>query len=158
MVTSALNFEVTISNWQTYVGAAVGGAAGGVVIAATANISAANAVVGAVTTAVGQSLEKLTISDYDKSWMEIGSNAVVDGTVSYGLGKIPGIKGATAGRNSWSAVYKSGLTKLRHGTAAKMSAKVVTKGVGSNVVGGFALDGYYGLKQYAYDKLKNPLA
>ena len=39
-----------------------------------------------------------------------------------------------------------------------MSAKVVTKGVGSNVVGGFALDGYYGLKQYAYDKLKNPLA
>ena len=154
VVTSVLNGEVTISNWQTYTGAAVGGAAGGVVLATTGNMNAANAVTGAVTTGVGQSLEKLTIKNYNKSWAEIGVNAAVDGAVSYGLGKIPGIKGATAGRNSWSAVYKSGLTKLRNGTAARMSAKVVAKGLGSSIVGGFALDGYYGVKQHAYDRVK----
>ena len=154
VVTSILNREVTISNWQTYTGATIGDAAGGVVLATTGNMNAANAVTGAVTTGVGQSLEKLTISDYNKSWAEIGANAVVDGAASYGLGKIPGIKGATAGRNSWSAVYKSGLTKLTNGTVTRMSAKVIAKGLGSSIVGGFALDGYYGIKQHAYDRVK----
>jgi len=28
------------------------------------------------------------------------------------------------------------------------------KGVGSNIVGGFALDLYYGVKQYGYDRSK----
>lgn len=154
-VTSMLNGEITISNWQTYVGATVGGAAGGAVLATTGNMNAANTVTGAVTTGVGQSLEKLTVSNYNKSWAEIGANAVVDGAISYGLGKLPGIKGATAGKNSWSAVYKSGLTKLRNGNATKMSTKVIAKGLGSSVVGGFALDIYYGVKQYAYDKIKS---
>ncbi len=158
IVTSVINGEVTISNWQTYIGAAVGGAAGGVVLAITGNMNAANAVTAFVTTGVGQSLEKLTIRDGNKSWAEIGVNAVADGAISYGLGKIPGIKGATAGRNSWSAVYKSGLTKLRNGTATRMSAKVLAKGLGSSIVGGFALDGYYGVKQHAYDRIKSLLA
>ena len=127
MVTSALNGEFTISNWQTYTGAAVGGAFGGIVLAVTKDINIANFVTGAITTGVGQSLEKLTISEYNKSWAEIGANALIDGAISFGLGKLPGIKGATAGRNSWSAVYKSGLTKLRNGTVARMSAKVFAK-------------------------------
>ena len=157
VATSALNGKVTISNWQTYTGAAVGGAAGGVVLATTGNMNAANAVTGAVTTGVGQSLEKLTISNYDKSWAEIGANTVIDGAISYGLGKLPGFKGKTAGRNSWSAVYRSGLTRLRHGTASKMSFKVISKGFKASVWGGFALDGYYGVKQYTYDKVKRIL-
>ena len=154
VVTSLIEGEVKISNWQTYTGAAIGGAAGGVVLATTGNMNAANMVTGALTTGVGQSLEKLTIDGYDKSWGEIAGNAVADGLISFGLGKIPGIKGATAGRNSWSAVYKSGLTKLRNHTASRMSARVIAKGIGSSIAGGFALDGYYGAKQYAYDKTK----
>ena len=154
VVTSVMNGEVTISNWQTYTGAAVGGAAGGVVLAITGDMNAANAVTGSVTTGVGQSLEKLTIKDYNKSWAEIGANTIADGVISYELGKLPGIRGVTEGRNSWSAVYKSGLTKLRNGTATKMSAKVIAKGLGSSIVGGFALDGYYGVKQHAYDRVK----
>ena len=157
VATSLLNGEVTISNWQTYTGAAVGGAAGGVVLATTGNMNAANAVTGAVTTGVGQSLEKLTISNYDKSWAEIGANAVIDGAISYGLGKLPGVKKVTSGQHSWSAVYKSGLTRLRHGTAARMSAKVIGKGIGSSIVGGGFLDAYYGVKQYAYDRIKRVL-
>ena len=156
-VTSAMNGQITISNWQTYTGAALGGAAGGVVLAATGSMSAANAVSGAVTTGAGQTLEKLTIKDYDKSWAEIGANTAVDGVVSYGLGKLPGIKNITAGRNNWSAVYRSGLTKLRHGVATHMSKKVIAKGIGSSIVGGLAMDGYYGVKQHAYDRIKNLL-
>ena len=157
VVTSVIEGEVKISNWQTYTGAAIGGAAGGVVLATTGSMNAANAVTGAVTTGVGQSLEKLTIKGYDKSWGEIAGNTVADGLVSYGLGKLPGIKGATAGRNSWSAVYKSGFTKLRNHTASRMSAKVIAKGFGASIVGGLALDGYYGVKQHAYDRTKSKL-
>ena len=156
VVTSIATGEVTISNWQTYTGAVVGGAIGGVILGATGDVNVANAAAGFVTTGLGQTLEKLTIENYDKSWAEIGINAIVDGGISYGLGKVQlGIKKVTAGRNSWSAVYKSGLTKLRNGTASKMSTKVFAKGIGSSVVDGFALDGYYGVKQYAYDRIKN---
>lgn len=155
VVTSAINGEVTISNWQTYTGAVVGGAVGGAILGGTGNVNAANAVTGFVTTGLGQTLEKLTIQDYDKSWAEIGVNAVADGAISFGLGKLPGVKGITAGRNSWSAVYKSGLTKLRNGTAARMGLKVIAKGIGSTIVSGLPMDAYYGIKQHAYDRTKN---
>ena len=154
-LTSLFNGEISISNWQTCTGAAIGGAAGGIVLATTGNIDAANAITGAITTGVGQSLEKLTINDYNKSWAEIGANMAFDGAVGYALGKLPGIGKITSGRNNWSAVYRSGLTKLRNSTATKMSTKVVAKGLGSSIVGGFALDGYYGVKQHAYDRIKN---
>jgi len=58
VVTSALTGEIIISNWQTYTGAIVGGAVGGIVLATTGNIADANAVTGAVTTRIGQYLEK----------------------------------------------------------------------------------------------------
>ena len=158
VVTSGLNGQITISNWQTYVGAIVGGAAGGVVLAATGNVAIANAVSGAVTTGLGQTLEKLTIEDYDKSWGEIAVNTAVDGAVSYGVGELVKINGVTTGRNSWSAVFKSGLTKLRNGTAKHMGIKVVGKGIVSSIVSGFAMDGYYGIKQHAYDRIKTSLS
>lgn len=53
-----------------------------------------------------------------------------------------------------SAVYKSGLTKLRNETAKHMSIKTICKGVVSCFVGGLAMDGYYGLKQHGYDRVK----
>ena len=107
-----INGEVTISNWQTYTGAIVGGAVGGAILGGTGCVGAANAATGLVTTGLGQALEKLTIEGYDQSWTEIGINAAVDGAVSFGLGKLPGVKGVTSGRNSMSAVYKSGLTSV----------------------------------------------
>ena len=67
--------------------------------------------------------------------------------VGFGFGKIPGITKITAGRNSWSAVYKSGLTKLRNGTATKMSLKTLAKGIGSSIADDFLLDIYFGIKQ-----------
>ena len=154
VITSKLNGKITISNWQTYTGAILGGAGGGAILAATGNIGLSNAVTGAITTGAGATLEKLTIKNYDKSWGEIALNTAIDGGVSYGLGKLPGVNKITARRGNQSAVYRSGLTKLRNGTASRMSSRVVGKGVTSSIVGGGALDIYYGVKQYAYSGVK----
>ena len=154
VATSIMNGEVTISNWETYVGAAVGGAAAGIVIATSGDVNAANIVSGSVTTGVSLMLEKFA-GDSDKTWVEIAINTVADGAISYGLGKLPGIEGITKGRNSYNAVYKSGLTKLRNGTASRMSFKVMRKGIVATVVSGAGLDIYYGVKQFSYDKVKD---
>ena len=153
-VTSLENGKITISNWQTYTGAVVGGAAAGAVLAMTGNVNLSNTVLGAVTTFVGQGLEKLTIAGYNKSWQEIALNSVADGLISGALGRIKGLKGVSSGRNSFSAVYKSGLTKLRNSTARRMSVKVLSKGLASNLISGLPLDLYYGTKQHAYDRVK----
>lgn len=65
-ITSAMNGKLTVSNWQTYTGAILGGAAGGVVLAATGNVNLSNTVTGAVTTGAGLTLEKRT--DKVKEW------------------------------------------------------------------------------------------
>lgn len=150
VVTSLVSGEVKISSWQTYAGSIIGGAAGGVVLAATGSVNAANAITGFVTTGAGMALEKLTNKDYEKSWGEIGVMSTLDGMMAFGLGMMPGMKGVTSGRNNMYAVYKAGLTKLRNGTVAKMSVNVISKGITSSIVSGFALDGYYGLKQAVY--------
>ena len=151
--TSLLTGEWSFSNWQTYVGATIGGAFGGAAFGATGCVGLADAVSGFVSTGVGMSLEKLTGAK-DYSWEEISLNAVADGAVSYGLGKLPGINKVTKGRNSWFAVYKSGLTKLRNKTVSHMSKKVIAKGVGSGLVGGLPMNGYGLVKQFAYDPVK----
>lgn len=86
-----------------------------------------------MSTGIGLSLEKLT-DKTDKSWLEIGVAALADGATSFGLGKIPGINKISSGKNSMSAVYKSGLTKLRNGTAKRMRMNVIKKGLISNSV------------------------
>ena len=154
VVTSAINGEVTISNWQTYAGAVAGGAISGAILGGTGNVALANAASGFFTTSISLTLEKAT-GVSDKSWAEIGINSVVDGAVSFALGDVMKVKGITSGRNSWSAVYKSGLTKLRNGTATSMSLKVMAKGLGATIVGSLPMDAYYGVKQHAYDRTKN---
>lgn len=131
---------------QTYVGAAVGGAVGGALLSVGASPSIVNAATGFVTTGVTQLFEKAS-GENDRTYTEIIANSAIDGGVSYGLGKLPGINGITKGRNSYNAVYKSGLTKLRKGTAQAISAKVMKKGIVSTVINGLGLDVYYGLSQ-----------
>ena len=158
LITSAINKKMAFSSWQTYVGAAVGGALGGAILGVTGNVAAANAASGFITTGVGLTLEKVFPGDsseiLEKSWIEVGTNAIIDGAISYGLGLLPGFNKITQGRNSMSAVYKSGLTKLRNNTVSKMSMKVATKGIASVFVGSLAMDCYYGLKQVGYERIK----
>lgn len=152
-ITSCLTVTVSISNWQTYTGAIIGGAVGGAVLGATGNVALSNTVTGFATTGIGMSLEKVTGAS-DASWTEIGVNSVVDGATSYVLGKLPGVKKLTKGRNNNSAVYRGGLTKLRNGTARHMSKRVFWKGIKSTFISGLPMDAYYGLKKIAYRPMK----
>ena len=93
----------------------------------------------------------------DATWGEIGVNAAVDGAISYGHGKLPGVKTVTRGRNSMSSIYRSGLTKLRHHTAKHMSYNVMKMGFKSSCVGGMAMNFYYAIKQTASIKEKERL-
>jgi RHS repeat-associated protein len=153
VITSFLSFKITISSIETYIGAIAGGTVGGAILGGTGNMDLSNAATGAATTLVGMSLEKLHKKS-DKSWKEIAVNAIVDGAAAFSLGKLPGRKGITKGRNSKFAVYKSGLTKMRNGHARRMSKKVVSKGFQSSVFGGLGLDAHYGLKQRFYDPIR----
>ncbi len=135
VMTSALTGKLSLSSWQTYAGAAVGGAAGGAIYAATKNSTAAGAASGFVSTFTTGALQK---SETNRTWSDIAAESVCEGLVGAKLGKAGdriGIKGKTTGRNSWAAVYKSGLTKLKNGTAKRMSLKVMKKGLGSTLIG-----------------------
>ena len=152
VITSAFSKKITVSSLEAYAGAIVGGAVGGAILGGTGNMDLSNAATGATTTLVGMSLEKLHKRS-DKSWKEIAVNTVIDGAAVFSLGKLPGRKGITKGRNSKLSVYKSGLTKLRNGHARRMSKKVIYKGLQASVYGGLGLDAHYGLKQRFYDPL-----
>ena len=98
---------------------------------------------------VGEGLSKITKNDYEKSWAEIGLDTLKDvacGAALCGASeKLPTIKlkGLNAGRNSYSSVFKSGMTKLKNGTARRMSLKVFGKGLAVelfNGIGGTILD------------------
>ena len=164
VITSACEGKVTVSSWQTYVGATIGGAVGGAVFAATGGnpnlaTKASCAVSGAVTTFVGGALEKVTNRDYDQSWSDIMANTAIDagaGLILAGVSlKVPHV---TKGRQSMSAVYKQGLTNLRKQTIHHVSAKVVGKGIASLAVSGLAMDVYYGVKMPICKNFKYTLA
>ena len=155
-LTTLATGKKSTSNWQTYVGAFVGGAAGGAVLGATGNVGAANAVSGAVSTGAGLALEKAT-TNKSISWSEIAINSAVEGAVSYGLGKMPGVKRITKGRNSWDSVYRAGLTKLRNGTAKRMSVKIALKGLGASTIGSWGSSLYSADKRALYGTVKGRL-
>ena len=134
LVTSAVNGSWQFSSWQTYVGAGIGGAVGGI-LAPFVGPTISTTIGAGASTFIGQTLEKFT-GGQNRSMSEIVTNTVVDATVGGVVNKVLPVKvsGITAGRNSMSAVYQSGLTKLQNHTVSHMSFKVVTKGFTSNVV------------------------
>ena len=143
VVASLSEGKITVSNWQTYTGAAIGGAVGGAILGGTGNAQVADFATGFVSTAIGLSLEKVT-GESDKSWGRIGAQAAIDGGVNLATGNLIKMNKVTAGRNSMAAVYKSGLTKLRNQTASHMSFKVFAKGTFPSVVSGLPMSIYSG--------------
>ena len=126
------------SSWETYVGSGVGGAVGGITAIYAGPV--AGAAVGAGTsTLVGQTLENLTVRN-KRSTSEILTNTAIDATIGGLTSKfLPvNVPGITKGRNSMSAVYQSGLKKIKNETAKRMAPKVIGKGIISGVVSDFS--------------------
>jgi len=121
--------------WESYVGSFIGYGIGAV---STLYLgpAAGFAIGGGLSTFASQGLEKWTGSD-DRTWGEILLNTGVSagiGAIFGGLTKGLKIQGITAGRNSWSAIFKSGLTKIANGNAAQMSFSVMMRGLGATIV------------------------
>ena len=146
VVTSAISGSWQFSSWQTYVGAGVGGAIGGVTTLYVDPVVGAAVGAGA-STLIGQTLENVT-GGQKRSAAEIVMNTVVDATIGAVVSKAVPVKvsGITSGRNSMNAVFKSGLTKLGNKTASKMSIKVVGKGIASGFVANLGLAFGMGVK------------
>ena len=152
VMTSALTGKLSLSSWQTYVGAAVGGAAGGAVYAATKNATAAGAASGFVSTFTTGALQK---SETNRTWSDIAAESVCEATMGAYFGKLGdsvNIKGFTSGSNNWASVYKSGLTRLKNGTAKRMSLKVFGKGVATSAFGSIFSMFYNTAKQWKYTR------
>ena len=140
-VDSAIKGKWEFSSIETYIGSIVGGAAGGVASLYVTPAGGA-AIAAGTSTLIGESLEKIS-GTKNRSGGEILFDTLTDtviggvlGKVSnmLGLDKIIKIEGITAGRNSFSAVFASGLTKLRNGFVKKMSLKVLGKGIISGLI------------------------
>ena len=135
LTTSAITGSWQFSSWETYVGAGVGGAAGGVT-AMFLDPTTSAAVGSWTSTFVGQTLESLTGRNARPAG-EILYNSTIDAALGVFFNDVLPpikIKGVTTGRNSNNSVFKSGLTKLKNGTASKMSFRVIIKGTTANVV------------------------
>ena len=138
LITDAIMFAITgewAGTWESYVGAFVGYGAGAVMTLYSGPI-AGFAVAGGLSTLIGQGLEKFT-GTKNRSWGEILLNT----GFSSGMGALTGalsnglrISGISAGRNSWSAVFKSGITKIGNGNATRMSRNVFLKGLGATIL------------------------
>ena len=82
------------------------------------------------------------------------ANTAIDTGIGATFGKyVPvNVNMVTTGRNSMSAVFKSGLTKISHGNAKRMSSKVISKGVVSGIVGSLSTSVALGSKNGVLEK------
>ena len=135
LVGDVINYAATgqwSSGWEDYLGAFIGGIAGGATFVASGfNLGATFAVMGGVQTLSTSLLTNATGRtnySFGQLLLNTGISAGIGlftGSVFGGVSKL----GITAGRNSFMAVFKSGLTKLTTGTAARMSLSVMMKGL-----------------------------
>lgn len=161
----------SFSSWQSYAGAAAGGfTEGSVFVGATiaaggnvkAGMSAAGAAGNAVDTLVTNGLsmathakgfENYSMKDLCRNTIVSTAEGAVEGFAFGAAAKHIKINGITKGRNSFQAVFKSGITKgIRYGF--NMSWKTVAKGAFAYGVIGTIDKIYGGLKDKIKDKLK----
>ena len=140
-----------ISSWQTYVGAGIGGAIGGVGTLYLGPVAGA-AIGSGSSTLIGKTLENITGAQSHTA-KEIIEDTVFDATLGAISSNLFPVKagGITTGRNNMSSVYKSGLTKLKNKTASRMSVKVMGKGTISSFVSDLGVSVIMGIKSYVID-------
>ena len=113
------------NHWQDYVGAAVGGAAGGETLLYTANPIAAGAVGGLTGNLTTQGLNLAT--DRQQSFSPIST--VIDTSIGAAAGFIPGfrIQGISAGSASYTQVFRQIVTKASDGTISSVTTQTAVK-------------------------------
>lgn len=91
-------------------------------------------IVGGAVYGMSHALLKNYFSDEKKEWCNATIDVAIEGTIgaiSEPIAKLVKIPGLNSGRNSWSAVGKTALTKLKNGTIRRIRPKVIAKYSGS---------------------------
>ena len=140
-----------MSGWEDYLGAAIGGAAGGEALLYTGPVNA-GAVGGIMTNFAKQGLKNLSGK---KCGFSLGS-LIFDASIGGLTGFIPGVKipGITSGRGSYNAIFNQISTKFRRGLISNLQPKTALKmlvgrgvdtsmipGAGAAAVAGFSVSG-----------------
>lgn len=143
-----------LSGWEDYVGAAIGGAAGGEALLYTGPVGA-GAIGGSVTNLTKQGLKNLT----GKQCGFDGLSLATDTGIGALTGFIPGIKiqGVTAGRGSYNAIFRQIGTKFQNGTISNISSQTagkmfVGRAVNTSLIPGV---GAAAVATYGVEKLSN---
>ena len=127
LVNSAISGEWKFSSGADYIGNIVGGAVGvwsSEYATPLGGAALGNATAGEITKRLKG--EKVTAESLIGDATEGAVTSIIPGL------KVPGI---TSGRNSFAAVFKSGLTKIENQSAKRMSIKTLSKGITANTVG-----------------------
>ena len=136
-------------NWQSYIGSAIGGFAGGVLLLLTNPIAACSAEA-AISTFFGENLENITWGQKRLTFEILFDTGLSTGTVAFfsvALSKITGKLSKTlskkipvfkrlSGINSYDASFKMVITKLKQGSIKKFHYKTIRNGVISGLSGG----------------------
>ena len=157
MITSIITGQFQLSSWETYLGAAVGGAVGGMLTFIGAPPSLVGFVTGFTTTFVGMGLEMAT-GRREQNWGELWLNSFVDG----GFGALFGaLSGSLSFANSWNNSFQKALQNLaQYGSRellplfAQLSSQTLLKGFIGQVISGIGMDLYYGIKPFFIQKLR----
>jgi len=163
LVSDTINFALTgqwNSGWEEYLGAFLGGLAGGATFFATGgrNLGLTFGAMSGTQTLITNLLTNAT-GRTNHSALDIFINTSLSFGIGFTTGKLLGgtrIQGITAGRNSFMAVWKSGLTKLRNSTVSRMSIRVMSKGFAAVGVLRAGAAGFGGLLQSVWFHIQNP--
>ena len=132
-------------NWQSYIGSAIGGFSGGVLLLLTNPIAACSAEA-AISTFFGENLENITGGQKRSTFEILFDTGLSTGTAAFfsvALSKITGklskkipVFKRLSGINSYDASFKMVITKLKQGSIKKFHYKTIRNGVISGLSGG----------------------
>ncbi len=137
LVTSAINSRWSFSSWEQYLGAAIGGGVGGLLLFSGIGGALSGAITSGLSTLIGNGLEMFT-GDADEDYNL--ANLFVDTCASSVIGMLAGgithISKINIGSHSFQQIFKSGLTKVAR-YSYSMSFKVLLKGFAAMYITGY---------------------
>ena len=135
LVSDTISYAVTgkwNSSWEDYFGAFLGGfMGGGMFFVSGGNLALTFGIMGGMQTVATDLMTNATGKTNYSGWQILGSTvfSATMSAFSISFGGGAGKAGITVGKNSFMAVWKASLMKLKYDTASKMAGKVMLKGV-----------------------------
>lgn len=130
LFSSSISGKLQFSSAETYVGAAVGGAAGAYTTLVTGSVLLGNAVTGFAGSSTREIIESKTKGE-EISFSSITSETVIS-SVSTALGLK--VNKYTTGKNSFNAIYSSSAKKLARDSISNVSIKTIGKSIASEII------------------------